>query len=86
MWTPTTREHYSRRGARYQTDMSDADWSHPQPAARVPHGESRLKTLTPRLDACLIRLLTAPRTTQHRSESYQRRVRLNQAAHSQQPE
>jgi len=26
MWTPTTREHYSRRAARYQTDMSDEEW------------------------------------------------------------
>lgn len=26
MWTPTTREHYSRRTSRYQTDLTDAEW------------------------------------------------------------
>jgi putative transposase len=26
MWTPTTREHYSRRAPRYQTDMSEEEW------------------------------------------------------------
>lgn len=26
MWTPTTREHYSRRASRYQSDVTDAKW------------------------------------------------------------
>jgi len=26
MWTPTTREHYRRRTARYQTDLTDEEW------------------------------------------------------------
>ena len=26
MWTPTTREHYKRRAARYQSDLTDAEW------------------------------------------------------------
>lgn len=26
MWTPTTREHYSRRSPRYQTDLTDEEW------------------------------------------------------------
>jgi len=27
MWTPTTREHHNRRAARYQTDLTDGEWS-----------------------------------------------------------
>ena len=39
MWTPTTRERYSRTGRRYETDLTDAEWAlieplMPQPAAR----------------------------------------------------
>ena len=26
MWTPTTREHHSRRASRYQSDVTDAEW------------------------------------------------------------
>ena len=26
MWTPTTREHYSRRSRRYQSDVTDEEW------------------------------------------------------------
>jgi putative transposase len=26
MWTPTTRDHYSRRTARYQSDLTDEEW------------------------------------------------------------
>jgi transposase len=26
MWTPTTRKHYSRDAARYQSDLTDAEW------------------------------------------------------------
>ena len=26
MWTPTTRQQYSRRVTRYQTDLTDAEW------------------------------------------------------------
>lgn len=26
MWTPTTREQHSRPTARYQTDLTDAEW------------------------------------------------------------
>ena len=26
MWTPTTREQHSRPAARYQTDLTDAEW------------------------------------------------------------
>jgi transposase len=26
MWTPTTREHHSRRAPRYQTDLTDEEW------------------------------------------------------------
>ena len=26
MWTPTTRTHYSRRAARYQSDLTDEEW------------------------------------------------------------
>ena len=26
MWTPTTREQHSRAVARYQTDLTDAEW------------------------------------------------------------
>lgn len=27
MWTPATREHYSRRTMRYQSDLTDAEWA-----------------------------------------------------------
>jgi transposase len=26
MWTPTTREHHSRRAPRYETDLTDEEW------------------------------------------------------------
>ena len=26
MWTPTTRQHHSRRAPRYQTDLTDEEW------------------------------------------------------------
>jgi putative transposase len=26
MWAPATREQYTRRAARYQTDLTDAEW------------------------------------------------------------
>ena len=26
MWTPTTRQRYSREGLRYETDVTDAEW------------------------------------------------------------
>jgi len=28
MWTPATREKYSRPGLRYQSDVSDEEWRH----------------------------------------------------------
>lgn len=27
MWTPTTRRQHSRRGLRYETDLTDAEWA-----------------------------------------------------------
>src|SRR3954451_16580765 len=27
MWTPTTREQYSRTALRYETDLTDAEWA-----------------------------------------------------------
>ena len=27
MWTPTTRRQHSRKGLRYETDMTDAEWA-----------------------------------------------------------
>ena len=39
MWTPTTREHYSRRATRYQSDLTDEEWRviepHLPPAKRT---------------------------------------------------
>ena len=27
MWTPTTRRQHSRKGLRYETDLTDAEWA-----------------------------------------------------------
>src|SRR4051812_42550049 len=31
MWTPTTREQYTRTAARYETDLTDAEWAMIEP-------------------------------------------------------
>ncbi len=36
MWTQTTREHYSRSGLRYETDVTDAEWALIQPFMPEP--------------------------------------------------
>jgi transposase len=38
MWTPTTREQYTRTAARYETDLTDAEW-----AILEPHMPARSK-------------------------------------------
>nr|WP_041359133.1 IS5 family transposase [Nitrobacter hamburgensis] len=43
MWTPTTREQHSRRAARYQTDLTDAEWRLVE-----PHLAAAKKTGRPR--------------------------------------
>ena len=41
MWTPTTREHYRRKAARYQSDLTDAEWSVVEPYLPKPKGTGR---------------------------------------------
>jgi transposase len=36
MWTPTTREQYSRTAARYETDLTDAEWALIEPHMPPP--------------------------------------------------
>ncbi len=37
MWTPTTREQHNRKSERYQTDLSDAEWSVIEPHLPAAH-------------------------------------------------
>ena len=37
MWTQTTREHYSRPGLRYETDLTDAEWALIEPFMPEPN-------------------------------------------------
>ena len=39
MWTPTTRQRYSRDGLRYETDLTDAEWALIEPLLPEPHVE-----------------------------------------------
>ena len=41
MWTPTTREHYSRRAMRYQSDLTDAEWRVIEPLLPPAHWTGR---------------------------------------------
>jgi transposase len=41
MWTPTTREHYKREPARYQSDLTDAEWHIIEPHLPTPKGTGR---------------------------------------------
>jgi putative transposase len=43
MWTQTTREHYSRTCARYETDLSDAEWTVIEP--HLPPASARGRPL-----------------------------------------
>src|SRR6185312_907852 len=43
MWTPTTREQHSRTAARYETDLTDAEW-----AILEPHMPPRPRRGRPR--------------------------------------
>ena len=41
MWTLTTREHYSRSGLRYETDLTDAEWALIEPFMPEPNTRGR---------------------------------------------
>jgi putative transposase len=41
MWTPTTREQHSRAVARYQTDLTDAEWRVVSPLLPEPCATGR---------------------------------------------
>jgi putative transposase len=41
MWTPTTRQQYSRDGLRYETDVTDAEWALIEPLLPEPHARGR---------------------------------------------
>jgi transposase len=47
MWTPTTRERYSRTGLRYETDLTDAEWAVIEPLlpGALPRGRPRAWSL-----------------------------------------
>ncbi|HEX5863335.1 MAG TPA: transposase [Casimicrobiaceae bacterium] len=36
MWTPTTRRQHSRKGLRYETDLTDAEWALIEPHLSAP--------------------------------------------------
>jgi transposase len=41
MWTPTTRQRYSRDDLRYETDLTDAEWALIEPLLPEPLGQGR---------------------------------------------
>jgi transposase len=41
MWTPTTREQYSRSATRYETDLTDAEWAVIEPHMPPPANRGR---------------------------------------------
>ena len=41
MWTPATRRQHSRDGLRYETDLTDAEWSLIEPLMPAPHERGR---------------------------------------------
>ncbi len=41
MWTPTTRQQYSRTVTRYQTDLTDAEWHVIAPHLPKPRARGR---------------------------------------------
>ena len=41
MWTPTTREQHSRKGQRYQSDLTDAEWRVIEPHLPEPRATGR---------------------------------------------
>ncbi len=41
MWTSTTREHHRRRAARYQSDLTDAEWRLIAPHLPKPNKRGR---------------------------------------------
>ena len=36
MWTAETRRTYDRKGLRYPTDMTDAEWALARPSVEIP--------------------------------------------------
>ena len=51
MWTPTTRQKYSRPTTRYQTDLTDAEWSIIEPFLPLAEYERRRRETEARLRA-----------------------------------
>ena len=41
MWTPATRRQHSRDGLRYETDLTDAEWSLIEPLMPAPRERGR---------------------------------------------
>ncbi len=41
MWTPTTREQHNRKSLRYQTDLTDAEWTVIEPYLPLAHSTGR---------------------------------------------
>ena len=37
MWKAETRRTYARKGLRYPTDMTDAEWALARPFVEIPH-------------------------------------------------
>src|SRR3954451_2001191 len=46
MWTPTTREQYSRTSARYETDLTDPEWAIIEPHMPLPAKRGRPRDWT----------------------------------------
>src|SRR3954468_23622022 len=46
MWTPTTREQHSRTAARYETDLTDAEWAILAPHMPPPANRGRPRDWT----------------------------------------
>src|SRR3954462_5804446 len=46
MWTPTTREQYSRTSARYETDLTDPEWAIIEPHMPPPAKRGRPRDWT----------------------------------------
>ena len=44
MWTPATRRQHSRDHLRYETDLTDAEWTLIQPLLPAPSGRGRPRT------------------------------------------